>query len=306
MYRFHISILNFIVRFLKDGKVPPYKTSALRGGLGQQLLAMYCVGDQEKCQECLCQRRCIVQNIMYAPFQIKPDFVTEGESAGYTISCIDTRTKVKKGDQLEFRLILYGDTIAYFNPIIQAVFALGQTGLGKDLIPFEIVSVKNRRAGNILTEGQVNLSGILTETAAEYIFERQQEIDWTEGLRLRFLTPCAVKTHGKFLKEFQIEEILQAASRRVYMQNMFEGRVVEPLSFFELPEMTARKSVTQKVRRYSARNHEGMELYGITGYLELEGVSEAVVKLLLAGEITQIGKSTRFGFGVYRVEETSK
>ncbi|MCR5608356.1 MAG: hypothetical protein K6G26_04770, partial [Lachnospiraceae bacterium] len=92
--QFHFSRFTFHITFMQEGKVPEYKTSAIRGGMGQTLLDMYCFKDyknsngyNDRCNSCIAKDRCIVQNIMYSKFKIKPDYVTEGESAGFTLYC---------------------------------------------------------------------------------------------------------------------------------------------------------------------------------------------------------------------------
>lgn len=42
-----------------------------------------------------------------------------------------------------------------------------------------------------------------------------------------------------------------------------------------------------------------MNLHGIGGEIFLNNVSEDDLRLLLAGEILQVGKNTSFGFGKY-------
>ena len=44
-----------------------------------------------------------------------------------------------------------------------------------------------------------------------------------------------------------------------------------------------------------------MKLWGLEGEAVFEGVGEELFTLLLAGEITHIGKNTSFGFGRYRL-----
>lgn len=302
MYQFHFTAIYVTVQFEAEGKVPEYKSSAFRGGIGRQLLNMYCVGNQECCDKCIFQKKCIVQNIMYAPFQIKPDYVTSGESAGYSISCVDTRTWVNVGDEIKFRIILYGDTAAYFNPIIQAIFGLGKNGLGGGAVPFHIMSIKNRYGSDILTGETINIAELMTETVSEYIADRREEICWESGVKIYFQSPCTIRSHGKLLQQFEEEAVLKAIWRRVSMQHLFEGYVIEPMFLLQKSCMKEQYSDIKKVRRYSERNEEKMQLKGIVGWMKMEDLSENVIKLLLAGEITCVGKNTRFGFGVYKVE----
>lgn len=68
--------ISFLIEYNSEGYIPKNKSSAIRGGLGQKLIDMFCVNRCENCDECFCRKKCIVQNIMYSSFEIKPDFVT--------------------------------------------------------------------------------------------------------------------------------------------------------------------------------------------------------------------------------------
>lgn len=297
---FHFTELNFGLRFLQSGRLPEHKSSAIRGGMGQMLLNMFCMGNAAKCEQCMLKKRCIVQNIMYAPFQIKPKFVTEKESAGYSIFCSDTRQNINAGDIIWFRMLFYGDMAAYFNPVLQAIHTLGQKGLGKNAVQFEIFAVQNRRNEDLLVNNNIFIENLQIQTLSEYISERKRELKNAEKIKVAFLSPCSVKYHGEFLKEFDIEPILQAIARRIYMYCLFEGIETEFPKISEFPKMLNQKAYLKIVPRYSERNQEKIKLHGIIGWMELEHITEDVLELLLAGEITQIGKNTKFGFGVFK------
>ena len=68
-----------------------------------------------------------------------------------------------------------------------------------------------------------------------------------------------------------------------------------------LPEQIRECSVKKEVLRYSNRRSQSMKLRGITGEMEIQNVSSANLKLLLAGELIHIGKNTSFGFGRYEI-----
>lgn len=301
MYNCHFTMLYFTISFEKSGKLPMYKSSAIRGGMGKELLRQYCLWDHEKCEECLFRKKCIVQSVMYAPYEMKPDFVQSGESAGYSLSCTDLRENVKVGDRLEFRMVLYGDTAAFFHPILQAVHGLGMRGLGKEHLPFQLQHIRNVFGEDILTEYDVLLSRVKTLEIWDYISMRKEEIGEPEEIYLKFLTPCAVSYKGDMMREFQVEALFRSVWRRVYMQHLFEGILVEPQLFFEMPVMLGQEVEICSVGRHSSKSREKTDLAGVTGYVKLGNVSYEVLKVLLAGEITCIGKNIRFGFGVYHV-----
>ena len=307
MRGFHFSKLVFKMQYQDFGSVPEFKTSALRGGMGQMLLRMFCVcpeKQEKECEICPCHGRCIVQNIMYAPFRIKPEYVTEKESAGFTLFCGDERTSVRKGDVISFEMVLFGDMVSYFYPILQAFHMLGMEGLGHDRIPFSIERVENRRGEAIVDVMDIHNGRILIEDSSSYVEERRREIVLGEekrDLRLSFLSPCEIKYHGETLKEFQPEGVIAAIDRRIRMRGMFEGIEVEDLPY-EIPEKYRQESKQQIVKRHSGRQEDDIKLSGISGWMDLYDVDEEVIDILLQGELTGLGKNTKFGFGKYYVE----
>ena len=71
----------------------------------------------------------------------------------------------------------------------------------------------------------------------------------------------------------------------------------------DVPSIAGQKIRHSDVRRYSSRHKSGIHLNGVSGYVDLEGVTKEVLELLIIGEIVQIGKNTSFGFGRYTVIE---
>nr|MCR5624285.1 CRISPR system precrRNA processing endoribonuclease RAMP protein Cas6 [Lachnospiraceae bacterium] len=303
MKGFHFSLLEFKIRYLESGEVPEKKSSALRGGLGQTLSKMFCVlpehfaDDKTTCRDCICQSRCIVQNVMYAKYKIKPDFVTDVESEGFTLNCYDRRTYVEEGDYTYFTIIFYGDTVSLFTPVLEALHNFGLIGLGKENVSFAVESVSNRKHEKIMSEGQIDNSNILVEDINQYIRERREELNMQEDFKIIFKSPCYIKFQGKVIYNFEPEAIIRAAARRIYMFQLFEGIESEELREFEIPNMISERSRNVTVKRYSNVQAQSMNLKGIVGFMELSNVTEEVLDILLAGEITKIGKNTRFGFG---------
>ena len=55
------------------------------------------------------------------------------------------------------------------------------------------------------------------------------------------------------------------------------------------------------VKRYSNHRDTSMTLQGIEGIMQLDGIPDDLLDVLLAGELMHIGKNTSFGFGRYRI-----
>lgn len=297
MYQARFTKLIFRLQLLQAGNLPKYKASAIRGGMGQMLLTQNCFWQQKQCEECMLQPSCIVQNVMYAKYKRKPDFVTE-ESMGFVLDCIDKKEHYEKGEEVSFALTLFGETISYFTPIVYAITALGNAGIGKEKIPFIIASIENRKGEKILENGNIYMQHITIETLHNYIKERKQ--NHTFQGKIKFLSPVTIKYRKEFIRKLQPEAILENINRRIFMLNCFEGYEME-LNRLDLSglKLCSEKSHPAVVKRYSNTKQDKMLLHGIEGEIQIDGLNEQLEQMLIAGEILHIGKNTRFGFGKY-------
>lgn len=289
--------LHFYCRVAGDCTMPVCKASALRGGMGEMLLAEHCIFPRDrKCEGCSFENECLVRRIMYSKFDIKPDFVTTGESIGYVICCEDYRSAFSEGDEFHFTMTLFGKTIVYFTPILMAFYALGQTGLGREKARFIIERVTNT-TGEVLVEGSnVYKENYKVHLLGDYVdYRMRREI----GNKVHFHTPLSLKQHGEELTEFDAEALVNAAARRLYMLDCFEGIEAEQILVprEELPHILTQKSIPTRVRRYSSTHGGGIYLSGIRGDIEFNGLGEEVRRLLLAAEVMHVGRNTSFGFG---------
>lgn len=299
--------LRFTVAFSEDCILPKNKVSAIRGGIGESLLRMNCVRDRQ-CDECDFDTECIVQKILYPKFEKKPDFVTTDGGIGYVLECENYQENFSAHDKLNFYLILFGKTIVYFHQLYQAVSMLGEEGLGKYYAKFQIVDIRNIEGMSVLEGKMINMSKYVVHMLYDYLMFRTMQIDTisikTEVMMI-FDTPLTLKYRNEFLQEFQIEAILDAIKRRIYILDCFEGI---PSNILERnKEICELKILNQEhhlagVSRYSKRKDEKMILRGLKGYVLLKGLSQELLELLLIGELIHIGKNTSFGFGRYHLK----
>ena len=298
MYQATFTKLFFQLEFTSEGTLPRHKTSALRGGLGQMLLAQNCFGDSSKCQECTLATSCLVQKVMYASYVIKPDFVTK-ESMGFVMDCKDQLEYAVPGQRLTFSMTLFGNTISYFSTILYALTSLGNVGLGKEQVNFVIRKITNRSGEKILENGAVYMQNMKPETLQEYVEERLQESKNIQGI-VRFLTPLSMKYRGKMMQELHPAAVLEGVERRIYMLNCFQGIEIErhPVSSDNI-QIYREESFPASVRRYSTTHQDGMTLRGILGEIYMEDLTLEQQKMLFAGEVLHVGKNTKFGFGKY-------
>lgn len=291
--------VRFTLEMIESCRMTGDKESALRGGIGEMLLRQYCIRDR-MCEHCSFETACIVQNFMYAKYRIKPEFHTKGESIGFVIEADRGKRNYVSGETMSFSITLFGDTIVYINPIIQAIHMLGQVGIGTENARFQIKEIRNRRGQQILENGNFYYERYLVETLADYVKERKEELRTPK--QLLFIRPLTIKYRSEFLTEFHMQAILNSVSRRLYMLACYEGNEAEELRFYEeIPVILSQQVEHQQVTRYSNRKQQKITMKGISGAIEVDGIREEILEFLLAGELTYIGKNTKFGFGKYRV-----
>lgn len=300
--------LRFTVAFLQDSQLPEDKVSAIRGGMGEMLLRMNCIRDRQ-CESCDFESECIVQRTMYSKFEKTPEFVTMGGSIGYVLECEDGRGHFREGERLSFCLILFGKTIVYLNQFVQAFREMGmQNGIGKSHARFQIADIQNTEGQSVLEKNILDMKKCIVHVLYDYILFRNM---WSgmpgRGSRIVFESPLALKYRNEFLQEFQLNAIVNAVVRRIYMLDCFEGiesDIYEKYNYGDIivPEFLQQEHHPVRVCRYSARKNEKMILKGIKGQALLPELTEDVWQILIVGELIHIGKNTSFGFGRYVIQ----
>ncbi|MFG6379231.1 MAG: CRISPR system precrRNA processing endoribonuclease RAMP protein Cas6 [Lachnospiraceae bacterium] len=292
--------LRFCLQFTENTEIVKYKSSALRGGIGEMLLRSHCIADRE-CEKCGFINECIVQRIMYAKMERLPDFMHSGDGVGYMIECPDEKCRFQKGECMEFLLTLFGKNIVYFSQYLHAIYILGNIGIGTNKSKYKVISIKNFLGEEILKQDIVYMKNYKYQTVNDYVNARLKEKGTcTEG-KIIFEAPVTIKYQGEFIQIFIEEAIKASLLRRIYILDCFEmteQEIYQPET--EFPEIIFQKAEQVKQARYSNRKDNLMYLRGIQGIAELAGISGEWERLLLAGEVLHIGKNTSFGFGRFR------
>ena len=300
--------LHFTLEILRDGFLPKYKASALRGGMGHMLLMMYCPFD-EQCNLCAFTKECTVRRIMYPEMEILPGFMAQkGKeyNEGYIIECENYENEFEEGVFLKFNLLLFGNTIVYFTHFLRAFCYLGSVGLGKDCIPFRVYSVTNT-TGDLVYDGNTDTlykDQLQIHNVADYVKYRISQPRTLASNMIIFHSPLSLKYKGEFLNHFDPTALMNAVERRIIILNYFEGTskaaencrisINNHIPIFE--DELVRK---ENVPRYSGTQKSTMTLNGIRGSCRISCIDQGAISLLIAGELLHIGKNTTFGFGRY-------
>lgn len=293
--------LQFIAEILENTAMPSNKVSALRGGLGEMLLQQHCIRDRN-CEVCIFKKPCLFRHTFYTDMEKKPAYVTGKESVGYLIECDDVREFFEKGSKLQFNLLLFGDSIAYFNLYFQAFYQLGMYGVGKNKSVFQIAEVRSMEGNRIIYRDRADMGEYKVFFLKDYIESRKKELRiGQEPCAMVFTSPFSMKYQKEYMKEFYGEPLVKGAARRVQMLNYYMGQETELPEFSQYPRIIHQKIKQESIKRYSSTHGSTMILRGISGYAILQDITEECLNYLIAGEVLHIGRNTSFGFGKYHL-----
>jgi hypothetical protein len=289
--------LHFHLRILEDTQLPINKVSALRGGMGEMLLRSNCIRERE-CENCDFESECIVRRTMYSQLEIQPEFMQKNDSVGYVIECENYEEYFYAGDELTFNLILIGKNIVYFNQYLQAFTYLGMEGLGKYKSKYVIEAVTNTKRKIIVEGNNVYKRRFLVQTLDEYVKYRLKSNQNEDTIV--FHTPTSIKYKGQMMEQIDMEAVMAAIARRIYIFDCFEGIAADKIDITgHVPRVVSQNVHKGSIERYSSTHDEKIRLYGIYGNAIIEKPDKLALILLYAGELMHIGKNTSFGFGRY-------
>lgn len=298
MYDIRYTKLSFILRIKNKCKMPYFKNSALRGGMGRMLMEFSCLGDGS-CDSCEHSKNCMVDKVMYSKLKYKPDFIANETSVGYILECFDKKVDYEKGELLKFNLILFGDTINYINYFVYAFDVLGTKGIGKFYSKYKLEKVVNENGRDIFFDGQIIKSNILVKNVEEYICERKNQLLNVPSVIMNFISPFRYKFQGHYKAKIDINDLAIALNRRINILNAYEGIEEEVNIQCNNCEFTSEHLNWSENQRYSSRQDSKMKLGGVEGSISLNINNDDFLDLLIAGELVHIGKNSSFGLGKY-------
>lgn len=296
--------LDFEIQFTESGALPHYKSSALRGGMGDMLMELFCVRDKA-CEECDFEDICAYQRVMYPIYDINPSFTSGKDRIGYLIDCEDLGEQALEGDRLNFSVTLFGKTIVEWRQVIQAFDKLGSVGLGEKRVRYKLLQVKNSGSTILDEDRKIDRKNLKIQQVGAYVDSRKGII--LEN-RLQFLTPAEIRFKGEAVQHFEPEAVMSALARRIYMYSCFEGIQCREIKLppEDLPLMVCEHSFRGWVKRYSSHTREAMTFNGIMGYADLENISDECREMILMGELFRVGRNTKFGLGKIRLVEAGR
>ncbi|ASS74484.1 hypothetical protein CIG75_05405 [Tumebacillus algifaecis] len=292
-------------------ELPPFKTSAFRGGFGRVFKALTCAFPGKECTDCSIQHSCpyiyVFETKPPVNSKVAPKF--ESVPRPYVISSeFDGKRFFKPGEKLSFELSIFGDAFDYVPFFIRAFEMLGSKGIGKERKPYTLhrVEVINLSTGSsflIYDSHQKHIQHRPIIFTGQKLLDRAAQIT-AHSFTVTFETPLRMKYNGNYTADPQFHLLIRNALRRVSSLLYFHhGGQELNLDFHNLlRKAEGVKVVTSSARwvdweRFSARQDTKMSLGGIMGEVSYEGDLTPFIPFLLAAEALGIGKQTVFGLG---------
>jgi len=309
---FRLSVISFDLTLLNNARLPAYKGSTLRGGLGRGLKKASCKSEVRECKECSYKFKCIYSTFFETPIDSDGTFgkLTNGPHSFVIEPPLVNQTEYFVNDKVSFKIILFGNAIDNYDYFVSAVEKFGKAGIGKNRAKFAVDKVKDEIRKEILMskEEQVFLPSKLEKADLGELFNKFIREKDFENITLKFVTPARIKYRNKLTDILPFYILVQNLIRRVEMLQYFYGeRATLFTNYKEL--IVLAKDVREENNqlywydweRYSSRQGVRMKLGGLMGTITYSGNIKEFLPLIFLGSYIHIGKGTSFGLGKYEI-----
>lgn len=296
--------LHITLRATRATTLPSYKTSMLRGIIGNLLRQQVCHDRKLECGECRFNPHCVYSILFEAPQRFTSILNTGGSVPHpYILRCHDTNTAFPEGTTFRFELLLLGEESPLYLPYFYYLFErIRFVPFGRARGRFELVSIEQQIANR---ESVLLLSESTLQPAKESYF--QWFMPDYQVLTIQFITPFRFQKNGKYQRELSIDAFLWQLKHRYLSLVRLYQRLEGPFS--ELPVIPGESVAIlggywKEYSRYSNRQQSQMKLGGVIGKIQLQRTAELDrwLPLIYFGETFHVGKATTFGLGQYQIE----
>ncbi|MCS6886386.1 MAG: CRISPR system precrRNA processing endoribonuclease RAMP protein Cas6 [Acidobacteriota bacterium] len=308
------------IRSCERAELPAFLGSTLRGAFGRALKSVVCIVNHGECQRCIVKTRCIYPYIFETPvpeniiqlqgqaraphpfvlsLPIEPDYNWNSKRQIY-----------HQGDVLYFRLLLMGKAVYSLPFVIYTIQKMARQGLGVHRGKFELAHVVDREGREIFSAETGTLSSNLKPVPlSELVEKRLENLHLAEdSLKVRFISPVRIRSNGDLQTHIDFQLLMRNILRRLSQLMILHGQEALELDFKDLLEQASKVATLSSslrwidLERYSSRQKTKLKIGGLVGTVRYRGNLAKFLPLLAAGEILNIGASTSFGLGEFRIE----
>lgn len=311
---FSMGRYRMVLQLKGKGRLAAYKGATFRGGFGYAFKRAVCVVRHRECFRCLLLSKCPYPYVFETPRPQQAELMRRYEKVPHPFVLeppLQTETEFVEESALTFHLVLFGKAIELLPFFILAIERLGNTGLGKDRIPFEIVEVSTAepiKARTILYRGGEESLSCLPPS---YKLEAKAipEPDHSHPLSLLPVTPLRLMVNGKISRTVPFDKLISSLLRRFSMISYFHTDRKIAGDYRGIVECARQVSTLSAslqwhdFERYSTRQERRMNLGGVFGEVVFDERAFCFFPLLWLGQWLHAGKGTSFGLGQYRIRD---
>lgn len=317
--------LRFTVCAETDIHFSAYKGSALRGALAGVLQQQYCPEWRNERTDALHRQLCpICQLLGWEQEDIeggdlrRPYVITPQQ---------DQRTRYEVGERFCFGLTLFGARQALLPYLILGITAMGNQGIGQPdpkgqrgrfrLIEIEAFNPFSKESRALLQEGGTVRLDTVPITHADVMNEATRlggtvALSSTTALTLTLHTPLRLNQDRQLVKTPHFFPLIKQVVLRLLDLSVQhgEGRPAVTLAqdiypYADQVQLVADQTHWWELAGYSHRLGREQQLSGIIGKASYRAPNwEPLLPWLIWGQITQVGKNTVKGCGVYTLATT--
>ena len=290
--------------------LPPFKGSALRGGLSRAFRKLCCIRPKGSCRTCVLRTACVYSRTFESPNPL-PWHRSPTAPVPYILEPPEEAVEeFSPGEELRFGLVLVGEACSHLPYFVLALERLGaEMGLGRGKTKgsgrYRLKEVRQRGGARVYSDGKFHGGG---SRRADIWLKERTEGELPGSVCIRFLTPARLHFKGRNYfpgsDGFRPSVFLESLYRRLYLLAALYGDTeLPPLqvpAFPDVPPLDARVS-WKDWERYSCRQGTRMKLGGLVGEVVLGEDYRDWFPLIYLGEALHVGKATSFGLGRYEV-----
>jgi hypothetical protein len=308
--QFKLEMANFRFTFSADeeAQLPLYLGSTLRGAMGRVFRNNACMTKARVCFGCMYASQCAYAYI----FETSKEQVHENNKNNVPLNIphpfvleppLEAKTMYKKGEVLQFNVVLIGRGIQFLPFFISAFSQAGLEGLGAGRYHFHLSKVEqlNGEKKIPLWEGG---NQFLTQPYAQILTD-EQDGKAVNGITLDLQTPLRLIEGGRLSVDISFNLLMRGIFRRLYILGLIHGQGALKIPFQDYlaraSEVKLRKPLTQinwqEWERYSNRQKRTLKMGGLCGRLSYQGDLSLFMPYILMAQELHIGKGTVFGLG---------
>jgi hypothetical protein len=293
-----MSIYKWDIHFkvLEDGNFPTFKGSLFRGVFGRAFKKVSCSMYHGECNKCSVSNTCAYFKIFNLENEEEKNNGILYTPRPYCFRNLPTNNRVKQDELISIGFTLLGESNRDYLPFLLFSYKLMDTyQYGKYQLKLEFMNIVDTLYNNKydLNDDIPSDFGLIPNQHKN--FER-------EGFEIHFSTPVRIKILGKHVFQLDKYSLINSIKNRykILHENfgIFYKEDLEDIDDFEVI-VIQEKSTNNK--RYSARQNKKHYLPGIIGKYKIITNNKKLYNILKRLENLQIGKSTTFGFGQFKI-----